>query len=168
MYYSDGSVYEGEWYNDQRSGKGLLKLSNNNRYEGSWEYDMKNGPGKYFDLNKGQVYTGSWKDDVAKCGILEKLNTEEDPPNPPVYPIPPVSPPLPWPAGHALLYIPLSEALLTTPIHGVSGSYGAGWLVKLTNTPMVCIPKFSLLYSAHYRTQRKLCRRLGKQSITNI
>ena len=26
MFYSDGSVYEGEWAGDQRSGKGLLRL----------------------------------------------------------------------------------------------------------------------------------------------
>lgn len=26
MYYSDGAVYEGEWFEDKRNGKGLLKL----------------------------------------------------------------------------------------------------------------------------------------------
>ena len=26
MYYVDGSVYEGEWLDDKRSGKGLLRL----------------------------------------------------------------------------------------------------------------------------------------------
>ena len=26
MYYADGSVYEGEWYNDLRNGEGMLRL----------------------------------------------------------------------------------------------------------------------------------------------
>lgn len=92
MYYTDGSVYEGEWYNDQRNGKGVLKLANGNRYEGMWEGDQKNGPGKFLYMDKGQVYTGNWKDGIAKCGILEDFNREEAP-NPPRYPLPPVSPP---------------------------------------------------------------------------
>ena len=89
MYYADGSVYEGEWYNDQRNGKGLLKLVDNNRYEGSWERDMKNGPGKFLYLDRGQVYTGCWKDDIPKCGQLEDFD-RENVPKAPVYPIPEV------------------------------------------------------------------------------
>lgn len=94
MHYPNGSVYEGEWYNDQRSGKGVLRLANNNRYEGLWERDMKNGRGKFIYLDKGQVYTGNWKDDVAKCGTMEEYD-REGAPNPSVYPLPPVS--SPWP-----------------------------------------------------------------------
>ena len=26
MYFSDGSVYEGEWYNNMRNGEGMLRL----------------------------------------------------------------------------------------------------------------------------------------------
>lgn len=26
MYYADGSVYEGEWYDDKRNGRGLLRM----------------------------------------------------------------------------------------------------------------------------------------------
>ena len=94
MYYSDGSVYEGEWYNDQRNGKGILSLANGNRYEGMWERDMKNGDGKFLFLDRGQVYTGIWKDDIARCGIIEDLDGVEEAPNPPVYPLPPVSHPI--------------------------------------------------------------------------
>ena len=90
MHYSDGCVYEGEWYNDQRSGKGVLCLANGNRYEGMWEKDLKNGEGKFFYLDKGQVYTGVWKDNMAKCGTLEDLDREAAP-DPPQYPLPPVS-----------------------------------------------------------------------------
>ena len=90
MHYSDGSIYEGEWYNDKRSGRGILKLPNDNRYEGSWLNGMKNGPGKFLHLDKGQVYVGNWQDDIAKCGTLEDFD-RENAPNPPVYPIPIVS-----------------------------------------------------------------------------
>lgn len=27
MYFEDGTIYEGEWYDDQRSGQGMLRLS---------------------------------------------------------------------------------------------------------------------------------------------
>ena len=90
MYYADGSIYEGEWYNDQRNGKGVLSIPNGNRYEGMWEGDKKNGPGKFLFLDKGQVYTGNWKDGVAKCGTLENFD-RENAPNPSTYPMPPVS-----------------------------------------------------------------------------
>jgi hypothetical protein len=90
MHYSDGSVYEGEWYSDQRNGKGILSLVNGNRYEGMWERDMKNGEGKFLYMNKGQVYTGTWVDGMARCGVLEDLGIE-DVPSPPAYPLPRVS-----------------------------------------------------------------------------
>ncbi len=90
MYYANGSVYEGEWYNDQRSGRGLIKLPNGNRYEGMWSEDMKNGDGKFLYLDKGQVYVGTWVDDIPKCGSMEDFG-REGAPNPPVYPIPKVT-----------------------------------------------------------------------------
>ena len=89
MYYADESVYEGEWYNDQHNGKGLLRLADGNRYEGSWENGMKNGPGKFLYLDKGQVYSGEWVDDIPKCGTLEDFG-REGAPDPPTYPIPEV------------------------------------------------------------------------------
>ena len=89
MYYADGSVYEGEWYGNKRNGKGLLRLANDNRYEGSWSNDMKNGAGKFYYLDKGQVYVGNWVDDIAKCGTLEDFG-REGAPDPPLYPIPEV------------------------------------------------------------------------------
>lgn len=88
MYYSDGSVYEGEWHSNQRNGRGLIKLLNGNRYEGLWEDDMKNGPGKFFYMNRGLVYTGNWKNDIAKCGTMEALEIQA--PEPLTYPLPEV------------------------------------------------------------------------------
>lgn len=63
--------------------------ANGNRYEGSWKNDMKNGEGKFFYLDRGQVYTGTWMDDTAKCGTLEDFGRETAT-DPPIYPIPEV------------------------------------------------------------------------------
>lgn len=60
-----------------------------NRYEGLWKCDMKNGPGKFMYLDKGQVYTGEWIDDIPVCGMLEDFG-RDGAPDPPVYPIPKV------------------------------------------------------------------------------
>merc|ERR1711893_333701 len=89
MYYADGSTYEGEWYDDQRSGQGMLRLPGENRYDGSWKNGKKNGPGKFYYLDKGQVYEGTWLDDVAKCGEMKDFGREEAPDATP-YPIPQV------------------------------------------------------------------------------
>jgi len=87
MYYADGAIYEGEWYDDQRSGQGMLRLTNENRYEGSWKNDMKNGNGKFFYLDKGQLYEGVWVDDIPKCGSMKDFG-REGAPEPTQYPIP--------------------------------------------------------------------------------
>lgn len=44
-----------------------------NRYEGEWKDDKKHGNGKYYHLDKGQVFIGTWVDDIAKCGVMEIL-----------------------------------------------------------------------------------------------
>ena len=50
---------------------------------------MKHGPGKFLYLDKGQIYTGYWVQDIAKSGNLEDFRREKAP-NPPVFPIPEV------------------------------------------------------------------------------
>lgn len=89
MYYADGSIYEGEWFDDQRSGQGMLRLTNENRYEGQWKNDQKNGAGKFYYLDKGQVYEGTWLNDVPKCGEMKDFG-RENAPDATQYPIPSV------------------------------------------------------------------------------
>jgi len=67
-----------------------FSVANNNRFEGSWANNMKNGAGKFIFLDKGQILSGHWKDDIAKCGSLEDFDREHAP-SPPVFPIPQVS-----------------------------------------------------------------------------
>jgi len=64
--------------------------ANGNRYEGSWSDGVKNGPGKFFYLDKGQVYEGTWVNDLAKCGQMKDWNRDSAP-DATQYPLPPVS-----------------------------------------------------------------------------
>ena len=48
-------MYEGEYYRDQRHGKGVYKWSNGAKFEGMFCYEMKDGYGKYTSA-KGEVF----------------------------------------------------------------------------------------------------------------
>ena len=50
---------------------------------------MKNGPGKFFYLDKGQIYEGIWVDDVPKCGEMKDFDRDTAPDATP-YPLPKV------------------------------------------------------------------------------
>lgn len=47
----------------------------------------KHGKGKFFYLDRGQMYTGVWCDNIPKCGTMEDFGRHEAP-NPTTYPIP--------------------------------------------------------------------------------
>jgi len=76
MYYKDGSIYEGEWNNDVRHGKGVL--TNKDRYklfEGKW----CNGhiiEGVYYYIN-GDRYEGTYYGGNLVNGILYKSNGDK-------------------------------------------------------------------------------------------
>lgn len=66
-----------------------LIAANENRYEGNWKDGKKHGPGKFFYLDKGQLFEGIWAADIPKCGILIDFGRDEAP-APTQYPIPKV------------------------------------------------------------------------------
>uniref|UniRef100_A0A8C1UXC0 MORN repeat-containing protein 3 n=1 Tax=Cyprinus carpio TaxID=7962 RepID=A0A8C1UXC0_CYPCA len=76
MQYENGELYEGEWLKDKHHGEGLLLLANGNRFVGTWSDGQKNGHGKFFYLDRGQLYESFWVDDVAKCGTLSDFGRE--------------------------------------------------------------------------------------------
>jgi hypothetical protein len=47
MYYKKNRVYEGEWMNDVRHGKGYERYSNGNKYEGDFINGKAHGKGVY-------------------------------------------------------------------------------------------------------------------------
>ncbi|XP_066545909.1 MORN repeat-containing protein 3 [Amia ocellicauda] len=89
MDYENGDIYEGEWLGDKHNGQGLFQLANGNRYEGTWKDGKKHGPGKFFYLDKGQLYEGVWVEDIAKCGTVVDFG-REGAPSPAIYPVPKV------------------------------------------------------------------------------
>ncbi|XP_018412758.1 PREDICTED: MORN repeat-containing protein 3 [Nanorana parkeri] len=89
MHFANGEIYEGEWLEDKHSGQGMLLLANENRYEGSWKNGKKHGPGKFYYLDKGQMYEGTWVEDIPKCGTVVDFGRAEAP-MPTKYPIPEV------------------------------------------------------------------------------
>ena len=46
-FYSDSEYYEGEWYQDKRSGWGRMYYSDGSIYEGEWYDDERSGMGLY-------------------------------------------------------------------------------------------------------------------------
>ena len=56
-----GDFYEGEWNNDNAHGYGIMKSSNGNIYEGEWKNGKKDGKGKMTYHPDGNFYEGEWK-----------------------------------------------------------------------------------------------------------
>ena len=60
FYYKNGDIYEGECKNDVAEGKGIFYWSNGDRYEGEWKNNEKEGKGiKYY--KNGKIEDGNWK-----------------------------------------------------------------------------------------------------------
>lgn len=64
----DKKVYEGEFEEDVREGRGSLYHSNGNvKYTGEWKNDKPNGIGVLFHENGNKFYEGKWEEGSA-CG----------------------------------------------------------------------------------------------------
>ena len=57
--YSNGDVYEGEWCNDLREGRGKTMYASGAVYEGQFSADKKHGHGMYSHAS-GDSYSGEW------------------------------------------------------------------------------------------------------------
>ena len=51
MYYGNGDVYNGEWKNSKKNGKGIIVYKSGNKYDGYWEEGKKSGKGIYYFKN---------------------------------------------------------------------------------------------------------------------
>ena len=54
------------WDDDKASGFGTLEYSNGDLYEGEWRNDQRHGRGKFISFCTGPpvIYEGSWRDGV--------------------------------------------------------------------------------------------------------
>ncbi|MBF0316119.1 MAG: hypothetical protein HQK52_22045 [Oligoflexia bacterium] len=59
--FPDNSIYEGDWSNHKKNGKGTLHYANGARYVGDWKDNKRNGKGTLYHVD-GERYDGEWKD----------------------------------------------------------------------------------------------------------
>lgn len=64
MCYIHGRIYEGEWKNDMRSGRGYERHQNGDTYSGQFLLGKPHGHGVRRWAGSGQVYDGEWKQGV--------------------------------------------------------------------------------------------------------
>lgn len=57
--YSDGSVYEGMFLNNQPEGQGICLYINGNKYQGGWKNHSPHGPG-IITFTSGKKYSAEW------------------------------------------------------------------------------------------------------------
>ena len=57
---NDGLLYDGEWRNGVRNGKGVEYANGKKVYDGEWRNGVRNGHGKQFDAYERLLYDGGW------------------------------------------------------------------------------------------------------------
>ena len=67
-YYPGGGLYEGEWRNDLKEGRGRMVFANGDEYEGEWLDNKRHGRGRQKSGSNGEVVEGLW----ALDEIIEK------------------------------------------------------------------------------------------------
>ena len=65
MVYQNGRVYEGEWVDDRRHGRGYERFSNGNIYQGYYIEGKAHGKGVYH-WQHGEVYDGEWVNGIKE------------------------------------------------------------------------------------------------------
>ena len=65
VFIDDRSIYEGQWKNGKRHGRGKQYWTDGSVYEGFWVNDMANVYGRLIHSD-GDVYEGEWHDDKAQ------------------------------------------------------------------------------------------------------
>lgn len=78
--YTDGIVYEGEYYKDTKMGYGYYKWTDNRVYEGWWFKGKQHGLGVFTDPKKG-TRNGLWEHGKRKVWYddkkVSKINSGE-------------------------------------------------------------------------------------------
>ena len=70
----EGSIYEGEFDNDEMSGNGVMEWENGKKYQGEWRGGLMHGEG-VFTWPNGKVYKGRYESgEKAGKGIMEWPN----------------------------------------------------------------------------------------------
>lgn len=59
--HKDGSIYVGNWMNNKRHGQGEMYYSNGDRYVGQWAEGLKHGEGTYHFVSNHCLFEGTWE-----------------------------------------------------------------------------------------------------------
>lgn len=62
--------YIGQWNNNIKKGKGIMKYRNGDIYDGEWENDFRNGKGILKNEYRGYYYNGTWYEGIMKYDEL--------------------------------------------------------------------------------------------------
>ena len=62
--YTNGDIYEGDWVNDKRHGRGKMIYKTGDIYEGNWVNDKRHGKGEIIYAN-GLIHNGDWENDES-------------------------------------------------------------------------------------------------------
>ena len=73
----DGSIYEGDFLNSLKHGKGIFRYKNGDSYNGDWLNDKRHGKGTYFHKDAEYYYKGEWKDDQKHGEGLHYFKNED-------------------------------------------------------------------------------------------
>ncbi len=60
---SNGDIYEGEFYEGKRQGYGKYVFASGERYEGDWKDDLRHGKGAFFSKEGKVLLDGNWEKD---------------------------------------------------------------------------------------------------------
>lgn len=71
-----GSVYTGDFQNNNKGGQGVLRMADGSVYSGQWKNGVLDGHGTA-RLNDGYEYVGTWKDGEMDQGTLTWANGEK-------------------------------------------------------------------------------------------
>ena len=74
LYGKDGTkLYEGQWLNDKQNGYGTYYYSDGSVYTGNWKNGIRNGNGTLIDKNQNKISEGMWIDDKFVSRHLNQL-----------------------------------------------------------------------------------------------
>ena len=73
--YNNEDIYEGNFINDLKEGKGIMKYNNGDIYDGNWKNDLKEGNG-ILKIKNGNEYEGEWINNIFIKGKIKYKNGE--------------------------------------------------------------------------------------------
>jgi hypothetical protein len=69
MTYPNGDVYNGNWVDGRKQGKGELVCKTGDSYIGEWFEDVPQGLGEMY-FNNGLVYNGNWENGLVSTFLF--------------------------------------------------------------------------------------------------